>query len=260
MVYFVSKIKYLGIKIMEKKLRNFVITGATAESGQHLCKYIAKDAGSRMVMISRSHNDELDALRNKNIKYFSGIDLTRFDKEKGLIKDIDRHFRKPFGLVHMAGDFWEHETFDKINPKQAMDLMKSQFGTLYSTVYGLLDTMVKKGGGKILTLGDNSTYMNLPNMAAFTASKAAVEHFIKCIANEYMRNNIQANVLTVSSLKTEKNKTTKPNGDFENYISLDDLSREIVQTLQLGKTITGSVIRAVNYSPTYNELGALARI
>ena len=97
------------------------------------------------------------------------------------------------------------EDFSTLEAKQMMD---SHFLTLYNVLQGVIPMMKRLKGGNVLTFSCNATYQNLPNMVPFTAAKAAVDATIKCIAHEYAKDNIIANVLSLSSLKTGKIKET----------------------------------------------------
>ena len=244
-------------------MKNYIITGATAESARGLINMLAADSDKKMVLVSRSESDDLKALaKQKNILYFSGVNLCAFDKQKNqrIVQKIDDFFDTEFALVHFAGNFWEHLPFSEVSTEQARDMMNSQYLTLYSTCQALIPLMQKKGGGRIVGLGDNATYHNLPNMTSFTAAKAAVEAAIKCLAHEYAQHNIFANVLSVSSLKTKKNKKTKPLADFDKFIEPDDLALSIINLANMPKIINGSILNAYEFSWEYYNQGYFQRI
>ncbi len=240
---------------------NYIITGATSSTGQVLAQLVTNDKNSKLVLISRSLNETLKSLENSNVKYFSGVDLFKFHDYNEIIRFIDSTFNEPFSLIHTAGDFWEHLPFLEVELDTAINMMNSHYGTLYAVCHALLPIMIKKGGGKIITYSCNATNYNFPNMLPFTAAKAAVEATIKCIAHEYSQHNIVANAIAISSLKTEANKRSKPYGDYEHYLSLEELGYTTLDLLnQRGKLMNGSVINCFEHSDSYYNQGYFQRI
>ena len=180
---------------------NIIITGASSAIGRKLAECLNKqmDASWKIILTSRSNDALLSKLQSRNIKYISGIDLLRKDKIARLAKECDLFFDGPFYLVHSVGDFWDHVPFSEINAENAKKIMDSHYTTLYGVLQQLLPIMIQKGGGRVLAFSCNSVRFNYPWMIPFTAAKAAVEALVKCIANEYSKNNIIANVIALSS-------------------------------------------------------------
>lgn len=244
-------------------MKNYLITGATSELGRALARNIKMRLGTecKLFLVSRSHNDELLGLVDSNVIYRSGIDLLDIKPEDKIIKEIESFFDGNFTLIHSSGDFWWHLPFLEFSTKEAKDMMDSHYGTLYNVLQNILPIMIKKGGGKILTFGCNATEQHFPNMLPFTAAKAAVDATIKCIAHEYAKQNIVANSIALSSLKTPKNHESKINGDFEHYLDLNELSETVMEIADLSNNLAnGNVIHCYNYSDSYYGEGYFHRI
>lgn len=245
------------------KQKNFLITGATSALGLAISLKIAKQYGvdCKMIMVSRRHNDELEALKSENIKYYSGIDLLDIKSNDSLIQEIGSYFTGEIVLIHSAGDFWLHLPFLEFNTDQAKRMMDSHFGTLYNVLQNVLPIMIEKGGGKILTFSCNATNFHFPNMLPFTAAKAAVDATIKCIAHEYAKDNIVANSIALSSLQTPHNKDSKPFGDYEHYLDLNELSNTVLEIAEFSNNLAnGNVINCYKYSDSYYNEGYFQRI
>jgi len=242
-------------------MKNYLITGATSSSGKALTKKIAENSENKLILVSRSYDESLDKLSNNNIKYFSGIDLLKFKESKQILSEIDTFFSEEFALIHLAGNFWEHYPFLSVDLDFAIKMMNSHYGTLYTVCQETIPIMAKKGGGRIITYSCNATDYNFPNMLPFTAAKAAVEATIKCIAHEHSKDKIVANAIAISSLKTEANKKSKPYGDYEHYLSLEELALTTLEIINLKHSIVnGSVIKCFEYSESYYNEGYFTRI
>jgi NAD(P)-dependent dehydrogenase (short-subunit alcohol dehydrogenase family) len=242
-------------------MNNFVIAGATAASAKCLIESILRDADNRLVLLSRSNSPELAELAGQeNVKYFSGLDLARFENETAVIAEIDNFFDSEFGAVHLAGNFWWHLPFEKVSTEEAADMMDSQYVTLYSVCRGLVPVMIKKGGGKILGIGDNAADYAYPNMSAFSAAKAAVNTFIKCIGHEFADRGISANVLEISSLAGPQNKKANPDADYEHYMTMREFADNVIGALELPKQINCTVLKAYKFNDGFYNKGYFQRL
>ncbi len=244
-------------------MKNYLITGATSALGKALAAKIKEQFGSecRLFIVSRSYNAELQGLVDSNVVYCHGIDLLDIKPDHNVVKEIESFFDDTFTLIHSAGDFWWHLPFLEFSTEKAKSMMDSHYGTLYNVLQSILPIMISKGGGKILTFSCNATGHHFPNMLPFTAAKAAVDAAIKCIAHEYADRNIVANAIALSSLKTPQNEKSKPNGDFEHYIDLDELSDTVIDISELSNNLTnGNIIHCYSYSRSYYNEGYFYRI
>ena len=243
--------------------RNFLITGATSTLGIALAARIKQRFSSncKLFIVSRSRNDKLEQLVDTNTIYRYGIDLLELKEGDDILEEINTFFDSSFTVVHSAGDFWLHLPFLEFSTGEAKSMMDSHYGTLYNVLQHILPMMIKKGGGKIMTFSCNATEYHFPNMLPFTAAKAAVDATIKCIAHEHACNNIVANSIALSSLKTPQNKESKPHGDYEHYLNLDDVSDTVIEIAQLSNHLAnGNIINCYEYSKSYYNEGYLQRI
>lgn len=244
-------------------MKNYLITGATSALGKALTIKVKQQFGSdcKLFIVSRSHNEELQGLVDSNTVYRSGVDLLDIKPGDAIVREIESFFDDNFTLIHSAGDFWLHLPFLEFSSEKAKSMMDSHYGTLYNVLQSVLPIMIKKGGGKILTFGCNATDYHFPNMLPFTAAKAAVDATIKCIAHEYANRNIVANSIALSSLKTPQNKDSKPYGDFDHYLDLNELSETVIEIAELTNNLAnGNVINCYKYSDSYYNEGYFQRI
>lgn len=243
-------------------MKNLLITGATSSLGRNLAKYIvSNEPEHKLFLISRSHDKELQKLRTKNVKYVSGIDLLEFNYKSNLVEEVNSFFQSSFNIIHSAGDFWLHLPFLEFDTNSAIKMMNSHYGTFYNVLQVFLPHLIQHNGGHILTFSCNATDFHFPNMLPFTAAKAAIDATVKCIANEHSKDGIVINSIALSSLQTEQNKDSKPNGDFKNYLDLNELSIKVLEIINMkGAYLNGNIIKCFNYSDTYFNEGYFQRI
>lgn len=244
-------------------MKKYLITGATSSLGKALAEHIVKTSTEnyKLFLISRSHNDHLQKLAGENVKYVSGVDLLSMQEDTDLIKAVKLFFNGSFTIIHSAGDFWLHLPFLKVDTAIAIKMMNSHYGTFYNVLQIFLPHLIENGGGRILTFSCNATDYHFPNMLPFTAAKAAIDSTVKCIAHEHSKDGIIINSIALSSLKSEQNKSSKPYGDYNNYLDLDELSNTILDVVNQKETLmNGNVIKCFKYSESYYNEGYFQRI
>ena len=243
-------------------MKNYLITGATSALGTELSKIIAAQANpnTKLLMLSRTHSSDLEHLTNSSIRYISGVDLITLHTDDKYANLCSEFFDGSISLIHCAGDFWAHRGFLDVSTELAEKYMNSHYLTLYAVLQSVLPIMIKKNGGKIAAFSFNSSNENFPHILPFNAAKAAVEATIKCIAHEYAKENIVANILSLASLKTEASRKSRPFGDFENYLELSELCNAILEAMDLSPLINASTINIYKYSDSYYNQGYFERI
>lgn len=181
-----------------------------------------------------------------------GIDLTKGDHLKKLSKISTQFFNGPFVVIHSVGDFWCHRPLDECGLRVATKMIKSHYLTLYGVIYSLIPLMLRRGGGRFIAFSCNSVSYNYPEMAPFTSAKAAVESLIKCVANEYSGEGIQANALQLPTIRTSKVLRAKPKGDHDSYITPEELARIVITDLSVSSAyISGSVVKVFRHSDSF---------
>ena len=235
--------------------KNYLVTGGNSHIGRGLVSYLLENDNNRILTTSRKLYEPFLEINSEQFKYLPKIDLLKESDLNELAEVTQSCFQDPFNLIHSVGDFWFHVPFLEKNMADAKAMMDSHYTTLYGVCHRLLPQMVKNGGGRILAFSCNSVSYNYPHMAAFTSAKAAVECLIRCIANEFSKDNIVANSLALSSLQTDTVKDSKPFGDYEHFISVQPLCETIEEFLNMKHNIAnGNTINCFNYSESfYNE-------
>lgn len=242
---------------------NLLITGATASLGKSLAQTSIKTSGKdvKLFLVSRSHDTELQELTSDRVRYVSGVDFITVKPQDSIWSDMNAFFDSSFSWVHVAGDFWDHLPMLEVPTSRASNMMDSHYLTFYNTIQAVLPRMISKGGGKVITFTCNATPYHFPNMAIFTAAKSAVEATVKCLAHEHSKDNIVANAIALSSLQTDAVRESKPYGDFEHYLPLEEVSETVLETLSMkSNCMNGSVLNFWKYSESYYHKGYFERI
>lgn len=230
-------------------IANLCLLGANSEIG----RVIARDAvrrGINVLAVSRTPRRQKNAGPNRAV--VTGIDLLSEPSLTRLQDAVAQHFNGPFSIVHSVGDFWLHKPLHRTDISEVRSMYESHYLTLANAIRVLLPRMIAVGGGQITAFSCNSVLYNYPDMAPFTAAKAAVEAFVRCLANEQSENGITANAIALPTIRTRRVVKEKPRGDHQNYVTPAQVSRFVVDhVLNLPNTVTGTTIKMLKFSRTF---------
>ena len=93
----------------------------------------------------------------------------------------------------------------------------------------------------------------------FTAAKAAIETFMRCVAHEYSDQKIATTTVALPTVLTPKVKKAKRHGDHANYLTPDDVAAVVLREIESSPYVTGNVVRMIRYSDTFYGMGYLQR-
>jgi NAD(P)-dependent dehydrogenase (short-subunit alcohol dehydrogenase family) len=235
---------------------NYVITGANSEIGEALSAHLSRN-GHKLLLVSRSPKRYFFPDAHQ---WIERVDLLSEPDILNFRESICRQFNKPFNLIHSVGDFWRHKSIENTPFEEAVSMINSHYITLFNVIKAIIPVMKEVGGGRIIAFSCNSVKYNYPDMAVFTAAKAAVECLIKCVANELSQYNITANAFALPSIKTNSVKATKAEEYHKDYTALDELACCIEQIVESLTNLTnGNIVGLFKYSNSFYHKGYYER-
>lgn len=170
-----------------------VVTGASSGLGHELCRLLL-EAGVETVGVDRA--PALEDLRGDN----------RYAHVTGSVSDdatweevntlLDKSGTRSVGLVTAAAIL---DTVGSILETSKEQLVRSLDVNVVGTAMAmkaLLPRMIANGGGQIVAVGSVSGSFGEQQLAAYTASKAAVRGLARTIAMDHAREGIRVNVLS----------------------------------------------------------------
>ena len=184
-----------------------LITGASAGIGREFARQLAPVVNT-MVLVAR-RNDRLEALElelkivNPRLEVFSRqldlrdqVELERFCDwldESGLSIDL---------LINNAGLGDRGAFIDSEWPRLQAMLQVNITALTYLT-YRILPSMRKSGCGAILNVSSAASFLPVPNLAVYAATKAYVTSFSEALRAELRTSNISVTALCPGPVPTE---------------------------------------------------------
>jgi NAD(P)-dependent dehydrogenase (short-subunit alcohol dehydrogenase family) len=202
--------------------KTVLVTGSTSGIGRATAERFAA-AGAQVIVSGRdqTRGEEVVAQIEKSggRARFIAADLDGPDGARGLAEeagDVDV-------LVNNAGVFpfaATHETTDD----QIDEVLRVNVAAPFHLTGALAPKMASRGGGAVINVSTMAARFGLPGLAAYGASKAAVELLTKTWAAEYGPQGVRVNAVAPGPTRTPG---TEAMGD-----GLDDLAA----TLPLGRS------------------------
>jgi NAD(P)-dependent dehydrogenase (short-subunit alcohol dehydrogenase family) len=240
--------------------REVIIAGISGVLGSIIARELANDIDVQIIGTMRRKRTATDKFPN-NINVIDDCDLAKSECCVRVAETASHLFKGPFGFIHSVGHFRDHISFHEIDTVEANRIFESNATTFYNILHALVPVMKAKGGGSSIAFSCNSVRYNYPWMSSFTASKAALDSLVRSFANEFSGLALRFNSLELASLKTEKEHTSKPHGDFENFIPPEDLV-PVIRFLLSPESylVNGNSISLFKHSDQFYHTGYFERV
>jgi NAD(P)-dependent dehydrogenase (short-subunit alcohol dehydrogenase family) len=186
-----------------------VVIGGTSGIGLALALGLA-EAGANVVASGRRAdlvNEVAGKIRARGRKSLAAtVDVTTSESLAGLLKTVLGEFPSVEILVNCAGRTKRRPTLE-VSEAEWGDIMDTNLnGTLRSCqVFGR--HMIERKYGRIVNIGSLSSHLALYEVAAYSASKAAVLSLTQSLAVEWARHGVCVNAILPGVFRTDLNST-----------------------------------------------------
>lgn len=186
---------------MEIKNTHFVITGANRGIGRAVAEAVAADK-PHFHLVVRAKDVELERellnLGAQSVNCYE-TNLENREEVKKLIEklqkiDIDILFNN---AGQLTGGLLENQPIEDI-----FRMLSVNLEALIQITHGVLPQLLRRKKGKIINHGSVSSIMNLPAASTYSAAKAAVYAFTKCLEIELKGTGVSTLVLLTPGIET----------------------------------------------------------
>lgn len=174
-----------------------VVTGASRGVGLVVAEALAQ-AGARVATVARSGGASLPG------GIALSADVSRLEEVERVRAEVLERLGPPSILVNAAGVFGELAPTSATDPARWLETVEVNLFGPYLTCRVFLGGMLEAGFGRIVNVTSaNSLHPPGPLGAAYSTSKAALNHFTRCLAAELEGTGVTANVFHPGDIRTE---------------------------------------------------------
>lgn len=195
------------MKLFDLSGRVAVVTGGTTGLGHAIALGLA-DAGAEVIASSRRREQvdrvaaEIEQRGRRTARLTS--DVQDRTSVQALHDAVLKEFGKVDILVNAAGVTHKAPTLEESEQEWARVIDTNLTGTLRACqVFG--KTMVSAGYGRIINIASLTTFLGFFQVAAYSASKAAVGSLTKVLAIELAQTGVNVNAIAPGMFPTELN-------------------------------------------------------
>ena len=184
-----------------------LVTGASSGFGREFVKLFAQD-GYNLILVAR-HEDDLREVAQQLENDFAGCetlvlakDLTQPKAAQELYDAVKQEGVNVQTLVNDAG-FGEHGLFAETDLEKELAMIQLNVVSLVTLTKLFMRDMLARGEGRILQLASTVSFMPVPKLSVYAASKAFVLSFSEAVAYELKDTGVTMTALCPGASDTE---------------------------------------------------------
>ncbi|PKA39895.1 3-oxoacyl-ACP reductase [Rhizobium sullae] len=184
-------------------MKTVLVTGATRGLGLSIAERLIRD-GYRVLAAGRTLSPQLEALQNANDGFveFAYLNLEDLPSISRFAKDAGSRFGPIYGLVNNAGVGLDGVLGTMHNSEIEKVMTINAVGPMILTKY-VSRAMMLTRQGRIVNISSIIASTGFSGLAAYAASKAALEGFTRSLAREIGRVGITVNAVAPGFMKTD---------------------------------------------------------
>ena len=174
-----------------------LVTGAASGIGAACARRFAEQ-GSTVVLADRNDNDDLardlDAMAVK-------VDVRDEVSVARLYSIVNQRHGRLDVLAHLAG-VAQRGLITAFSVDDWDAVVDTNLKGTFLCCRGAIPLLRESGGGAIVTIGSELAYVAEQNISVYSATKAAIVHFTRCLANDHGSDGIRVNCVCPGPVQT----------------------------------------------------------
>ena len=222
---------------MNLKGRAAVVTGGTKGIGYAIAEALVREGAN--VCISGRKEEELERAVNRLSIAGEGsaagalCDVRDYEQVKALIDHTIEEFDRLDVLINNAG-IGVFKSVEELTPAEFRSVLETNLFGVYYCCHEAIPRMKERGGGYIINISSLAGTNAHPQMAAYNASKFALNGFSEAMMQEVREHNIKVSYIMPGSVNTYFN-NKEPSDDKAWQLQPEDIARVVVDLLHHDK-------------------------
>lgn len=179
--------------------KTVLITGGARGLGRAMARAFTAN-GSRVVVTGRD-GESLEAAAAELGTHAIRCDVTDATQTGSMLDEILTRFGRLDVLVNNAGIHIKKPALEMTDAEYAQVIATNQ-AAVFSLSRDCADIMLRNGGGVILMVSSMASQYGIPNVAAYTAAKSAVEGMTRAFSVEWAGQGVRVNCIAPGFIRT----------------------------------------------------------
>jgi len=161
---------------------------------------------------------------NSERVHFLEVDLLDREKVSQAINRACDQFGDLTTVCHIAGGFRMGEAVHETTEGTWDFLMDLNARSFINVAAATVPVMLRRGGGKVVTVGAGAASRGSAQMGAYSASKSALIRLTESMSAELKDKGINVNCVLPSIIDTPDNRSAMPDADPSSWVAPDALA------------------------------------
>ncbi|MET3390620.1 NAD(P)-dependent dehydrogenase (short-subunit alcohol dehydrogenase family) [Variovorax sp. 1140] len=199
---------------------HILITGAAGALGRAVARHFI-DQGARLALVDHHAGrlaEVFPGLDNSQHLVLSG-DVTSTTEMAALAGQVLKSFGRIDTLVHIAGGFEMGEATHALSRASWDRMMNLNAWSFVAVTQAVLPSMIGRRSGSVIAVTAKVAARGVPAMAAYIASKSALQRLVEAMAAEAAPHGVNINSVAPSVLDTPANRQAMPDANPAEWVS-----------------------------------------
>lgn len=221
-----------------------LVTGASAGIGREFARALAGRAKTLVLVARREERliELANELRGRAEVHTRVVDLAEKAQIDALVDWLGERKIDIDLLINNAG-LGDYGSFATSDPRRNEQIVQVNISAVLSLTRGLLPQMIARKGGGILNVSSSASFLPIPDMNVYAASKAFVSSFSEALGAELSGTGVTVTALCPGPVHTEFADVAKrPSGKLESapdfvYVSAEKTVRDALAAIEARRAI-----------------------
>ena len=220
--------------VMNLENKVAVITGGTKGIGYAIAETLLKN-GANVFICARDKVEIKRAL--ERLSEFGNVDGEICDvrseaQVEMMLKECIRVFSVVDILINNAGVGFIGETVEEMSPDKFRQTLETNLFGVFYTCHHVIPILKSQGGGYIINISSLAGQNAHPKMAAYNASKFALNGFTEALMQEVRQDDIKVSYICPGSVNTEFG-GDEPSDEKSWQLQSEDIAQTVLDLLQM---------------------------
>lgn len=200
--------------------RHVVVTGAAGALGRAVVQHFL-DQGARLALLDHRMAHLVNAFPglDNSQHLLLEADVTSVPAMADAAERILASFKQVDALVHIAGGFEMGEPVHALSREAWDRMMNLNAWSFVAVTQALVPSMIEHKGGRVIAVTAKTAARGAAAMAAYIASKSALQRLVEASAAELAPHGINVNSIAPSVLDTPANRQAMPDANPAEWVS-----------------------------------------